>query len=410
MKKIALINCYFGNFPWYFNFFLKSCETNPTIEFLIFSDTKYKGFIPNNVKIYKFALTDFNLLSNKKLGFEIKITNPYKLCDFKPAYGLIFSDYLPGYDFWGICDIDIILGRIREFMTDELLDKYDIINTRHDYLTGSFLLFRNIPNITNLFIKSKDYKKVFTSDKHYCFDECNFKHIEMEQGINIFEVTCEIESMEHIVRKEAELGNCNVFFDFLVVDGLSGKLKWDNGLLSYNNKFEILLFHLIQYKSNVLSKRHYWNNIPNFFYIDKYTLRKKSKKSSSGFLDFFYHNILNIFKFKIKYLIDYLVSIYFFPNLISDIEIGSYKNRLGSSIINIQKDKKGNNTIINYFSLQSENYLIQSKFNKNVLFIKGISNEKFIKLNIENTKEVYIQINYINGNTSNYELMSSLNN
>jgi len=406
MKKIILINCYFGNFPWYFSFFIKSCETNPSVNFIIFSDSKYDRYLPDNVKIIPFNLLDFNSLASKKLGFEIVVKKAYKLCDFKPTYGLLFSDYLSGYDFWGICDIDIILGRIREFMTEELLDEYDIINTRHDYLTGSFLLFRNIPNITNLFVKSKDYKKVFTSDKHYCFDECNFKHIEMEQGINIFDVPCEIESMEHVVRKEIELGNCNVFFDFLVVDGLSGKLKWDNGLLGYNNKFEILLFHLIQYKSNVLSKKHFWTHVPNIFYIDKYTFRKKSKKASSGFLDFFYNNIIKTSNFKIKYLIDYIASIYFLPILISDIDIGSYKNKLGSSTLNIQKDKKGNNVIINYFSVQSENNLIQSKFNENVFFIKGVSSAKFIKLNIENNKEIHIQINNFNGNVSNYEMMN----
>lgn len=406
MKKIVLVNCYFGKFPWYFNFFLKSCQTNPTVDFIIFSDSEYDSYLPDNVKIIPFNLMDFNSLASTKLGFNITVRKAYKLCDFKPAYGFIFSDYLSGYDFWGICDIDIILGRIREFMTEELLNEYDIINTRHDYLTGSFLLFRNIPSINNLFIKSKDYKKVFTTDKHYCFDECNFKHIEMEQGINIFEVTCEIESMEHLVRKEMELGSINVFFDFLVVDGLSGKLKWDNGLLSYNNKFEILLFHLIQYKSNILSKKHFWTNIPNIFYIDKYTFRKKSKKSSFGFVAFFYHDILKSSKFKIKYVIDYYTSIYFFPKLISGIEIGSYKNKLGSSIINIQKNKKGNNILINYFSLESESYLIQSKFNKNTLFIKGIVNQKFIKFNAEKTKENHIQINYLDGNISNYEMMN----
>jgi len=404
MKGIVLVNCYFGDFPWYFTFFIKSCEANPTVNFIIFSDSKYDSYLPDNVKIMPFNLMDFNLLASKKLGFEIAVKKAYKLCDFKPAYGLLFSEYLSGYDFWGICDIDIILGRIREFMTEELLDEYDIINTRHDYLTGSFLLFRNTSNITNLFLESKDYEKVFTSDKHYCFDECNFKHIEMQQGMNIFDVSCEIESMEHVVRKEIALGNCNVFFDFLVVDGLSGMLKWDNGVLGYNNKFEILLFHLIIYKSNILSTKYSWTNIPNIFYIDKYTFRKKSKKSIRGFLDFFYHNKFKISKFQIKFLIEYIVSIYFLPILISDIAIGSYKNKLGSSTLNIQKDKKENNVILNYFSFQSENNLVQSKFNENVFFIKGIANAKFIWLNIENSKE--IQINYFNGNISNYEMMN----
>jgi hypothetical protein len=410
MQSIVLINCYFGKFPWYFSFFIKSCKTNPTLDFIIFSDAVYTNHLPENVKVIPFTLAQFNQLASEKLGFKIDVKNAYKLCDFKPAYGLIFSEYINNYDFWGMCDIDIILGRIREFITDELMDKYDVVNTRHDYLTGSFMLFRNNNLLNNLFFKSKDYKKVLTSDIHYCFDECNFKHAQMEHEMNIFEVDCEIESMEHIIRREMELGNITVFFDFLVVDGLSGKLKWDNGLLSYSNKFEILLYHLIQYKSNILSKRHYWINIPNVFYIDKYTFRKESKETKSGFLDFFYHNIIKISKFKIKYFIDYFVSIYFMPTMVSDIGIGIYKNKLGDSIMNVEKDINGNNILVNYFLVKSEKNLIQSKFSKNVLFFKGILKEKLIKINIENTKEIYIQISYLNGNISNYEKINYYNN
>jgi len=60
------------------------------------------------------------------LGFEVDIESEYKLCDFKPAYGLIFSEHFKDYDFWGYCDIDIIFGNIRAYMTDVLLNEYDI--------------------------------------------------------------------------------------------------------------------------------------------------------------------------------------------------------------------------------------------------------------------------------------------
>jgi len=33
--------------------------------------------------------------------------------------------------FWGYCDIDLIFGNIRAFMTDELLNEYDIIKSHH---------------------------------------------------------------------------------------------------------------------------------------------------------------------------------------------------------------------------------------------------------------------------------------
>ena len=182
MKKIRVISCYIGNFPWYFNFFLKSCSFNPTVDFVIFSDSRSPYNLPPNVKIIPFSLKDFNLVATKKLGFKVNIKKPYKLCDFKPAYGFIFSDYIKTYEFWGITDIDLIFGRIREFITEDLLNKYDLVSVRHDYPTGSFMLFKNDNKINQLFKKSKHYRKVFMSNIHYCFDECNFKHEYLQMG------------------------------------------------------------------------------------------------------------------------------------------------------------------------------------------------------------------------------------
>ena len=404
MNKIVLINCYFGKFPWYFNFFIKSCVSNPTIDFIIFSDSEFNDYLPNNVKIIPFTLTDFNLIATDKLGFEINIKNAYKLCDFKPAYGIIFSDHIQDFDFWGMCDIDIILGRIREFVTDDLLDGYDIVNTRHDYLTGSFLLFRNTDSINKLFLKSKDCKKVFTSEIHYCFDECNFKHIEMEQGISIFDVDCEIESMEHIVRKEMELGNVNVFFDFLVVDGLCGKLKWDNGILGYDNKFEVLLFHLIQYKSNLLTQKVSWQQVPNVFFIDKYNIRKQNKHTFKGVLLFLYFDKLLNLIFKIKHYLHYYTSVYLIPKAVKNINTGVYKNKLGATVLDIQKNICGQNFLVNYFLVQTETKLIRSIFYKDIMFIKGF---KFQKLKIfQKNDEFIIQRNESDGSVSNFHKLN----
>ena len=93
------------------------------------------------------------------MGFEIVVESGYKLCDFKPALGYIFSDYIKKYDFWGYCDIDIIFGNIRAFMTDDLLNEYDVISARHDYLTGCFALYKNNQDMCELFNKAKTTKK-----------------------------------------------------------------------------------------------------------------------------------------------------------------------------------------------------------------------------------------------------------
>jgi hypothetical protein len=405
MKRIALMNCYFGKFPWYFPFFIKSCVTNPTIDFIIFSNAFYTDTLPANVRIIPLDLSAFNLWASEKLGFEISLKNAYKLCDFKPAYGVIFSEYLKEYDFWGMCDIDIILGRIREFMTDELLYEYDVINTRHDYLTGSFMLFRNNEVCNNLFAKSKDYKKVFISDKHFCFDECNFKHAQMENEMNIFDVDCEIESMEHVIRTEMELGSINVFFDFLVVDGLSGKLKWDNGLLSYSNKLEILLYHLIQYKSNFFSKKETWEDIPNTYFIDKYTFRKKSKKSFRGMYDFFVSN--KYFPF-ISFLFntgDYFLSKLFNRTPLNILTEGVYKNKLGDTYLFVEKNPAGYDLISSSEYSKIKRKLIGSTLKQKIFFL---SNEFLMNFKIfitEDGKTEKIQRMMFDGSVTDYELI-----
>src|ERR1700755_1065070 len=124
-KKIAFIVCYIGKLPWYFDYFVHSCKYNADIDFFILNDDEsYKGALPANIKLIHTTLEDISTTATQKLGFKITIEYGYKLCDFKPAYGIIFSDLLKGYDFWGHCDIDIIFGSIREFLTDELLGNH----------------------------------------------------------------------------------------------------------------------------------------------------------------------------------------------------------------------------------------------------------------------------------------------
>ncbi|QCX37204.1 hypothetical protein FF125_01640 [Aureibaculum algae] len=308
MKNILLINCYFGKFPWYFNLFLKSCSYNASVDFIIFSDDITEYNLPKNVEIVPFTLRNFNALATEKLKFEVNVEKAYKLCDFKPAYGIIFSEFVNEYEFWGMTDIDIIFGRIREFITEELLNNYEVISVRNDYPTGSFMLFKNNNEINNLFKKSKDYKKVLTSDIHYCFDECNFKHEFLQYGGDIFDIECEVESMHYVIKKEEQMNNLKAHFDFLVIEGMPGQLKWDKGFLSFKHEFEILLHHLILFKGNKYTRKKAWKRVPDKFYIDKFLVRKANLSSFNGlFKNTIYNKIVPNLK-KSLFKIDFFLS------------------------------------------------------------------------------------------------------
>lgn len=247
---LSIISCWYGPRPWYFSFFLKSCAHNTTIKFLIVTDNKDLGidYAPENIDFLILSLGELKQIFSKKLGFKVVIDFPYKLCDFKPAYGFLFDAYLPDYDFWGHCDLDIIFGDIRAFMTNELLENYDVISSRHDYVTGSFALYKNTPEVNTLFMKSKDFQYVFTSPNHFCFDECAFLFQELQNGGSVFDFPEAIQSMTYVVMDEVRKGSIRAHFDFIIIEGTPGKIVWENGKIIYRNEFEAMYYHLIKFK------------------------------------------------------------------------------------------------------------------------------------------------------------------
>jgi hypothetical protein len=266
-KSIGVLICYFGEFPWYFEYFIHSCRYNPSIDFLIVTDNfNYRTELPGNVKFVFKSLEDINQLASQKLGIKVNIEFAYKMCDFKPAYGLIFSDLLAKYDFWGQSDIDVIYGDIREFMTDELLEEYNFVSIRHDYTTGCFALYENNAFINNIFKRSKDFTKVFSSNIHYCFDECSFAHDLLSDGESIFDLETEIESFTHIVLSAVQNQELKAHFDFLLIEGLPGRLTFDNGKIIYKRRFEGILYHLYWLKRDYRPEK-VRRNIPDKYYI-----------------------------------------------------------------------------------------------------------------------------------------------
>lgn len=57
-------------------------------------------------------MDEIKVTASEKLSFAVNIGYPYKLCDFKPAYGFLFPEIIKRYDFWGHGDIDVVYGNI----------------------------------------------------------------------------------------------------------------------------------------------------------------------------------------------------------------------------------------------------------------------------------------------------------
>ncbi len=274
-KTIAILTCWYGPYPWYFPLFIHSCSYNPTVDFILITDNKEIIYNkPENVIVIDETLDEIKRIASDKLGFTVNIDYPYKLCDFKPAYGYIFPEIIEKYDFWGIGDIDIVYGRIREFMNKELLNEYDIISSRHDYITGSFCLFRNCEKVNTLFMQSRDYLQVFTSPQHYCFDECNFLFEYLKHGASIFDFPDHIQSMTYLVKNAEQAGRLKAFFDYIIVEGNPGKICWDNGHVIFKETFEAMLYHLVVFKKGCKPRKKLLP-LPNVFHFTPKTIHYK---------------------------------------------------------------------------------------------------------------------------------------
>ena len=280
MSKIVFIIPYIGRYPWYFPYFLHSCRYNPTVDFLIFTDNETPELdVPVNVSIIPFTLEQFRIQATRALGFEVAIEHGYKLCDFKPAYGCIFAGYIREYDFWGYCDVDVIFGNIRLYMTDELLNAYDVISARHDYLTGCFALYRNQPYFRELFKQSKDCRNVYTNPRYVSFDETSFAFDAFESGLHYSQIHTAIESMTHLVKRFHDENRLKAYFEFQIVEGFAGNMLWKKGSLIYRKEFEAMLYHLVRFKRKYAEPLDLYRKIPDEFRIGKNKIYQTKKSN-----------------------------------------------------------------------------------------------------------------------------------
>jgi hypothetical protein len=273
-NKIALIVPYFGKTPSYFPLFMNSVR-DKAFDVLFFSDIDKPGDLPNNVIWNSISFDELKVLFNSKLDMETLVPAPYKVCDFRPAFGIIFESYLGSYQFWGSVDVDTIIGGFSDFITEEMLEHLDVYSGVREYLSGSFFFIRNNNYCNTLFKKSKDWIKAFTNEKNFCFDECGGPyHHQLQYGANIFHLRTEVQSFTEIIFLEAAKGSLRALFtdEILEPKGLRPILIELNNVKYLNRSY--LLLHFIYLKTRyyfTIDPRiniapYYINSLGNFKY------------------------------------------------------------------------------------------------------------------------------------------------
>ncbi|WP_051656774.1 DUF6625 family protein [Butyrivibrio sp. AE3004] len=186
MKSIVVIVPYFGELPPFYPMWEKSVLHNESIDFVLFTDDKNVSSI-GNLRVEHMSFEEYKYRIQSRFPFDVCLEKPYKICDFRPAFGYCFSDIIEGYDFWGYCDLDLTFGDIRSFVSDKILNDYDRI-----FVTGHFSLYRNTDKIVKLFMNNGDYPEynyteAFKNNDSCYFDE--FRGMELKclrNGIKVF--------------------------------------------------------------------------------------------------------------------------------------------------------------------------------------------------------------------------------
>lgn len=281
MNKCVILLPYFGKFPVYFQLFLNSCKHNADYTWMIFTDDNTDYEYPQNVIVKKMSFEEVKVLIQSKFDFAISLEYPYKLCDYRPAYGYIFEKWIKGYEFWGHCDCDVIFGKLSNFIGQDLFDKYDKIFTQ-----GHLTLYKN-DDANNLRFKEKFkgkelYKEVFQINKNMNFDEiwCNSDHSihSIYDSAGAKTLFKDISANIYMYSFKFQLSNITKF-EYKYDDYSQKKIKnclfvWNDGVLGYYIKnrgrlefIEVPYMHFQKRKMKMKTSPNvnYYKIIPNSF-------------------------------------------------------------------------------------------------------------------------------------------------
>lgn len=251
MKRICVLIPYYGEWPNFLPIYLKSCASNPHVSFLFFTDLIPPAEFPSNVYFHPFKFEEIKVRLNSLLGFESAITTPYKLCDVRPAYGLIFKEYITDFDFWGWGDIDLVYGNLSKFISQEMLEEIDVISFRKRWLSGSLCFIRNNHFLTNLFLQANDIRKIFATPKYMGFDEIS-KCWHLIREVPFEEIEWTSDNFTRLLKNAENTGLVKLQFNDHAKESIprGDYLIWESGVLSDNQKKNYSHYHFITEKSN----------------------------------------------------------------------------------------------------------------------------------------------------------------
>ena len=266
MYRCALIICWIGKLPKYFSIFLKTCALNPDFDFFVFTDDTITLQLPPNVKFFSFSMDELIHRIQRININKYNIKRAYRICDFRPMFGMLFANELKGYTHWGYCDLDLVFGRISDFVTEDLLKHEAVFNAGH------FTLIQNNDKLNNLYKCDGGlfpYSYVVKTDGIFAFDETTgIQRIAKNQNIDaVYGIPyIETEIKYHQLRSRSAKNNPDYQCFY-----------WENGTL-YRCKYEDedIKYQTFAYIHLQKRKLDYDDDIEEAFWITPNGYKKKS--------------------------------------------------------------------------------------------------------------------------------------
>lgn len=167
-KRVLLIVDYFGRWPEWFDVFLLSCAHNPDIDWLIHTDCPLPAQRPDNVRFVQLSFGDYCARVSDRLDLQFspyrceegKLSTPLyiNLCDLRPCYADLHPEAIEGYDYFGWCDIDVVFGNLRRFLTPDVLER-NLITFSAGFCCGHFTLLKNTPAMRRMYHDIPDWRR-----------------------------------------------------------------------------------------------------------------------------------------------------------------------------------------------------------------------------------------------------------
>ena len=188
------------------NIWLYFVKYQQNIQYTVLTDKAVADFkyetLSQNIKIISTSIKEITERARLVLNMteSLLIPNPYKLCDYRILFGLIFKHELDigcgnqPCEYWGWSDFDNIAGNVFDnsffpqlSSTNQAVDvtskewlaykKYDIIATNYGIPTnGPFSLLKNNYVTTHLYKLVANYISSLQSNKPAYADEVGLKH------------------------------------------------------------------------------------------------------------------------------------------------------------------------------------------------------------------------------------------